>query len=459
MVTALTRRSNSLISAESARSLSWPSLHTQLMLSKVCYILCSIFVFSLTLLLGLDVCGFAQFKAELQKIKLQLAFESDLCTDKSNILHIIGLAYKKAFTKHNITAGWRKTGIHPFNPAVITPTMMAPAQKTSIVNTFPGATPYAVKKIHDWIHLTTPHTSHSSSPSSPAATTNSAANATTPTTPSPTIQLTSSSLPIPLPPALSFLKDTEIGPALEGPTVSSSQPLPMHYQNRPAPISIPSIPPPPNHHHPVSPDTLLAQNCDLRNALQAVQLHNRELRTANNKLNIQCGLQHHFLGQYKKKLNSKEKKKGSKCYNLYKDGQGLILTSNEAREEVAKNKAAREATVAGKAACAEGRKENALNKVCTKDQNTRLRGQYEVEKAAYENWVAELRADGVPVKQLPAKPWWPFTKRSRADWEQGLTAEETEFYSHIEVNVEDSLDSESTSEGEGSMEVGYDEEV
>src|SRR5258706_14335742 len=115
MVTALTRCSNSLISAESARSLSWPSLHTQLMLSKVCYILCSIFVFSLTLLLGLDVCGFAQFKAELQKIKLQLAFESDLHTDKSNILHIIGLTYKKAFTQHNITAGWRKTGIHTFH--------------------------------------------------------------------------------------------------------------------------------------------------------------------------------------------------------------------------------------------------------------------------------------------------------------------------------------------------------
>ena len=168
------------------------------MLSKVCYIVCSIFIFSLTLLLGLDVCGFAQFKAELQKIKLQLAFESDLCIDKSNILHIIELAYKKAFTEHNITAGWCKTGIHPFNSAVITPTMMAPAQRTSIVNTFPGATPYAVKKIHDWIHLMTSHTSHSSSPSSPTAATNSAANATTPTTPSHTIQLTSSSLPIPL---------------------------------------------------------------------------------------------------------------------------------------------------------------------------------------------------------------------------------------------------------------------
>jgi len=160
------------------------------MLSKVCYI--SISAFSLTLLVGLDVCGFAQFKAELQKIKLQLAFESDLRIDKSNILHIIELAYKKAFTKHNITTGWHKTGIHSFNPAVITPTMMAPAQKTSTVNTFPGATPYAVKKIHDWIHLTTPHTSHSSSPSPPTATTNSAANATTPTTLSPTIQLTSS---------------------------------------------------------------------------------------------------------------------------------------------------------------------------------------------------------------------------------------------------------------------------
>ena len=108
------------------------------MLSKVCHILCSIFVLSLTLLLGLDVCGFAQFKAELQKIKLQLAFESDLHIDKSNILHIIELAYKKAFTEHNIIAGWRKTGIHPFNPAIITPTMMAPAQKTLTVNTFPS---------------------------------------------------------------------------------------------------------------------------------------------------------------------------------------------------------------------------------------------------------------------------------------------------------------------------------
>ena len=459
MVTPLTRHSNSLISAVSARSLSWPSLHTQLTLSKVWYILCSILGFSLTLLLGMDVCGFAQFKAELQKIKLQLAFESDLRIDKSNILHIIEVAYKKAFTKHNITAGWRKTGIYPFNPAVITPTMMAPAQKTSTANTFPGATPYAVKKIHDWIHPTTPRTSHSSSPSSPIATTNSAANATTPTTPPLTIQSTSSSCPIPLPPALSFLEDTEIGPALQGSIVNSSLPLPVHYQNRPAPISIPPIPPPPNHHHPVSPETLLAQNSDLRNALQAVQLRNRELRTANNKLNIQCGLQHHFLGQYKKKLNSKEKKKKSKRYNLYKDGQGLILTSNKAREEVAKNKAAREATIAGKAACAEARKESALNKVCTKDQNTRLRGQYEVEKAAYENWVAELRADGVPVKQLPAKPWWPFTKRSREDWEQSLTAEEMEFYSHIEVTVEDSPDSESWSEGEGSTEVGYEEEI
>jgi len=175
-------------------------------------------------------------------------------------------------------------------------------------------------------------------------------------------------------------------------------------------------------------------------------------------LNIQCSLQHHFLGQYKKKLNSKEKKKGSKRYNLYKNGQGLILTSNKAREEVAKNKAAHEATVAGKAACAEARKESALNKVCTKDQNTRLQGQYKVEKAAYENWVVELRADGVPMKQIPAKPWWPFTKRSREDRVQGLTAKEMEFYSHIGVTVEDSPDSERSSEGEGSTEVGYEEE-
>ena len=82
-----------------------------------------------------------------------------------------------------------------------------------------------------------------------------------------------------------------------------------------------------------------------------------------------------------------------------------------------------------------------------------------MEKAAYDKWVAELRVDGVPVKQLPAKPWWPFTKRSREDWEQGLTAEESEFYSHIQVTVEDSSDSESWSEGKGSTEVGYEEEV
>ena len=130
--------------------------------------------------------------------------------------------------------------------------------------------------------------------------------------------------------------------------------------------------------------------------------------------------------------------------NLYKDGQGLIFTSDKTQEEVAKNKAVCEATVAGKAACAEAWKENALNKVCTKDQNTRLWGQYEVEKAAYENWVAELRADGVPAKQLPAKPWWPFSKRSREDWEQGLTAKEIELYSQFGMTVEDSPDSESS---------------
>ena len=53
------------------------------------FIFCSIHVFGLTHLLGLDVCGFAQLKAEVQKIKLQLAFKSDICIDKSNILHII----------------------------------------------------------------------------------------------------------------------------------------------------------------------------------------------------------------------------------------------------------------------------------------------------------------------------------------------------------------------------------
>ena len=51
--------------------------------------------------------------------------------DKNNFLAIYGRAHVRALTPDNIKAAFKKTGVWPFNPDVVTKEMLAPSRETS----------------------------------------------------------------------------------------------------------------------------------------------------------------------------------------------------------------------------------------------------------------------------------------------------------------------------------------
>jgi hypothetical protein len=56
---------------------------------------------------------------------------------KTNFLKIYSAAHIRAFTKANIQAAFRKTGLIPFDPSVVTRAMMAPSIETSCQSSLP----------------------------------------------------------------------------------------------------------------------------------------------------------------------------------------------------------------------------------------------------------------------------------------------------------------------------------
>ena len=86
---------------------------------------------------GLDVICFAKMKADWkEEIK---AFE-DLhrrSVDKADFCGVFGRAFVRAFTKENVEAAFAATGIHPFNPDVVKPKQMKPAEAMSTQSSFP----------------------------------------------------------------------------------------------------------------------------------------------------------------------------------------------------------------------------------------------------------------------------------------------------------------------------------
>lgn len=72
---------------------------------------------------------------------------------KTNFLSIYAKAHLQAFTHDNVLAAFRKTGIVPFNPDIITTDMMAPSLETSTRDGFlPIRQPSPVRAISNMIH-------------------------------------------------------------------------------------------------------------------------------------------------------------------------------------------------------------------------------------------------------------------------------------------------------------------
>lgn len=100
---------------------------------------------------GLDVVIFAIFKLFLGQERDKLLRDTGKAINKSNFLSIISKAYTHALTPANIRTAFRKTGIHPFDPSVITPDLLAPSKETSLEANLPVETSESTKIFADML--------------------------------------------------------------------------------------------------------------------------------------------------------------------------------------------------------------------------------------------------------------------------------------------------------------------
>jgi len=95
--------------------------------------------------LGLDVCGFGQFKRRLMDAHIMHASQGIGRIDKTNILEIIAAPFEETFTPETILRGFELTGVSPYNPSVIPLAMLAPSKPSSSNQIFPGFDPPEVQ--------------------------------------------------------------------------------------------------------------------------------------------------------------------------------------------------------------------------------------------------------------------------------------------------------------------------
>jgi hypothetical protein len=81
---------------------------------------------------GLDVVIFSQLKKFWQEERDIEEREHRKRVSKTNFLSVYARAHIRALTPDNVKAAFRKTGVYPFNPSVITNDMLAPARETAL---------------------------------------------------------------------------------------------------------------------------------------------------------------------------------------------------------------------------------------------------------------------------------------------------------------------------------------
>jgi hypothetical protein len=80
---------------------------------------------------GLDVAVFGVLKQCWSEERDKWEREKGEKVTKSNFLAIYGAAHIRALTSETIKSAFRKTGVWPFNPKVVTDEMLAPARESS----------------------------------------------------------------------------------------------------------------------------------------------------------------------------------------------------------------------------------------------------------------------------------------------------------------------------------------
>jgi hypothetical protein len=96
---------------------------------------------------GLDVVCFAEMKTEFCK-EIHAFEDSHMWgVGKGDFAGVFGRAYLHAFTPEAVKAAFTATGVHPFNPDIITEKRLQPSLPTSTRGSFPITQPSPVRAI------------------------------------------------------------------------------------------------------------------------------------------------------------------------------------------------------------------------------------------------------------------------------------------------------------------------
>jgi hypothetical protein len=353
---------------------------------------------------GLDVVCFARMKeAWKEEINRFEELHRSKVT-KGDFMEVFGRAFLRAFTKDTVLSAFEKTGVYPFNPAVITTQQMKASEPTSVIGSTPIPMPSPVRAI---MAVFNHRTLTSLDPSC------STVNHT------PQLSLTApATLDQAIDPALftptnrmrlmtSTLAGTSSGSFLVGkPRITSAHTIASPVFDRTALIPDPDW----SLLHPRTSgsnqtkeqleETIKRLTLNLDLSRQQIAAKDSVIEGANAQLAVQS--------IYNKRLNEAlNTKKETDRTKLFPEGKPRVLTDDKFHHEVSEAKRGREVEIAAKALRAVGREDKRVLKAAAAVLwASRLEGH----KKEVTEWEAEcklLRGQGTKVKDLPKKPKRP----------------------------------------------------
>lgn len=368
---------------------------------------------------GLDAVCFAKMKAEWHAA-LDAFYETrKRGVNKEDFAEIFGTAYNKSFCPNTVSAAFRVTGIHPYDPSVISEQRMKPSEVTSTRTTFPLPLPSPCRRIMAAYRHSTPGAHNGDEAISGIE---------------PAVTLDHNH---PSPSSLKRTLDNSIDPALFTPTkrmraslamsvtgsfLSSNLPIdpstPLHL---PVLESAPSSLPQPNFNlvdsaedlDQLSRDELEDHIKSLTHNLSLAKRHIQVHKGINEAANAQLVMQHMHAEKLQVALLEKPKKRTDDRRSIiFGDGKGRVVTSLEVVSELEKLEEELKKKEVEKLQRQSARE-------AKKDAKEKLDREWAAIKAlhetAVESWNVEcnhLAEQRVPKSRWPKKPKRPTKPRA-----------------------------------------------
>jgi len=364
---------------------------------------------------GLDVVCFAKMKEEFHKEIRKFEDLHFASVRKGDFAGVFGHAFLRAFTPDSIRAAFEATGVHPFNPDVITEKQMKPSLPTSTRGTFPLTQPSPVRAVLKAM-TDQPPTSFDLSPTlaQPIA---GPSRIVPTTTPSPSRRLCNEiDSPEPDTPCKRMrIMYSELGATASGSMLVSKKRITSAYKAAPPVIEkAPLLPEPDWTHLDKKVDTsyqsrksLLKQieslTESLRRSRDIIQTH----QVMEERTSAQLVLQNAHLNKLNQVLHTRENKKQTDRTILFADGYGRHLTKEESIGLVRGQKERREREAMELEQRRVARDDRKAAKAALEAEWKDIVKQHD---QAVQEWNVEcdrLRAEGVRVRELPKKPKRP----------------------------------------------------